>query len=172
VSSSIARVYVVDAGVAFYGGGEAELFPPTERALSVASSWFLTRAAHHGAQLHVPSVFYSEVSSLVAQDLISLGTIDLADGTNLLEAMLGTNWEMHIAVFADVLRIHQDLEPTGRTNDAEYLALSEMLKCTLITTDEGLRAKVLERSLGISMLLIDEHPWSQPGSPDDFPPTD
>jgi predicted nucleic acid-binding protein len=172
VSSSIARVYVVDAGVAFYGGGQPNLFPPTEQSLSVASSWFLTRAAYHGAELHVPSVFYTEVSSLVAQDLISLGTIDLEDGTELLEAILSTNWDMHIAVFADVLRIHQDLEPTGRTNDAKYLALSEMLECTLITTDTGLRAKVLERGLGIPVLLVHDHPWSQPGSPDDFPPTD
>ena len=139
--------------------------------MAVASAWFLTRAAYRGAELHVPSVFYTEVSTLVAQNLISLGVLNLEDGTSLLEAILGTNWEMHIAIFGDVLRIHQDLEPTGRTNDAEYLALTEM-QCTLITTDAALRTKVLERNLGIPVLLVHEHPWSQPGSPDDFPPTD
>jgi predicted nucleic acid-binding protein len=165
-------VYVTAADVAFYGGVSAEFFAPERQDLAVASAWFLTRAAYHGAELHVPSVFYTEVSTLVAQNLISLGVLNLEDGTSLLEAILGTNWDMHIAVFGDVLRIHQDLEPTGRTNDAEYLALSEMLECTLITTDTGLRAKVLERGLGIPVLLVHDHPWSQPGSPDDFPPTD
>jgi predicted nucleic acid-binding protein len=163
-----ALTYVVDASVAFYGAGQSELFLPEQQYLSTACSWFLTRASLHGAELHVPSIFYTEVTTLVARDLIQPGVIDLDDGTQLLKDILSTNWEMHIAVFDDVLRIFQTTEQKDRTNALEYLALAEMLKCTLVTTDETLRFMVLKYNLDVEVLLVMEHPWANPEGLDDF----
>ncbi len=170
--AKIARVYVIDAGVALYGGGDPALFAPEVRALALASGRFLARAAFHGATLHVPSVFYSEVTTLVSQDLISSGVISLADGTVLLEDILSTDWVMHICVFGDVLRIQGLLGFLGNTNDAEYLALAEGLGCRLITTDEDLCAKVFERDLPVSVVHVTDHPWANPGALEDWPPTE
>jgi predicted nucleic acid-binding protein len=168
----ITRVYVVDAGVAFYGGGDPALFASEVQGLALASGRFLARAAFHGATLHVPSVFYSEVTTLVSRDLISSGVINLEDGTTLLEDILSTDWAMHICVFGYVLRIQGLLGFLGNTNDAEYLALAEGLDCRLITTDEDLCAKVLERELPISVVHVTDHPWATPGALEDWPPTD
>jgi predicted nucleic acid-binding protein len=168
----IARVYVVDAGVAFYGGGDSALFAPEVQSLALASNRFLARAAFHGASLHVPSVFYSEVTALVSRDLIALGVTNLTDATILLEDILGTDWAMHIAVFGDVLRIQQSLGFLGNTNNAEYLALAEDLRCTLVTTDERLCVKVLESGLKVSVMLVTDHPWAQSGALDNDPSTE
>lgn len=166
--AQVARTYVVDANVAFYGGGQSELFISAQQNIAVACSWFLTRASFYGAELHVPSVFYSEVTTLVARDLIQPGVIDLDDGTQLLNDILSTNWEMHIAVFGDVLRIFQLIQPANRTNGAEYLALAKMLDCELVTTDETLCSTAMKYELGVKVLLVTEHPWANPEAPDDF----
>jgi hypothetical protein len=168
----ISRAYVIDAGVALYGGGDPALFAPEVQGLALASGQFLARAAFQGATLHVPSVFYSEVTTLVSRDLISSGVINLENGTTLLEDILSTDWVMHICVFGDVLRIQGLLGFSGNTNDAEYLALSEGLGCTLITTDEDLCAKVLERELHVSVVHVTDHPWANPGALEDWPPTE
>jgi hypothetical protein len=168
----ISSVYVIDAGVALYGGGDPALFAPEVQPLALASGRFLARAAFHGATLHVPSVFYSEVTALVSRDLIAVGVTSLEDGTVLLEDILGTDWVMHICVFGDVLRLQRSLGFSGNTNDAEYLALAEGLDCTLITADEVLCARVLERNVPVAVMHVTDHPWANPGALEDWPPTE
>ena len=53
----IARVYVVDSDVAFYGSVPLEMVSPELHPLCIACSTFLARASYHGAELHVPSIF-------------------------------------------------------------------------------------------------------------------
>jgi predicted nucleic acid-binding protein len=168
--SRIARVYVVDASVAFFGGAHPDLFAPEVRPLAVAASLFLSRAAYHGAELHVPSVFYSEVTSLVWQNFVTTGVVSLEDAKVLLEDLLSTDWQMHIAVFNDVLDVQHALGRTGGTGDAEYLALAENLECEFITSDERLVEEVHALGLEIPVVLVSAHPWATPGALDDHPP--
>jgi hypothetical protein len=63
-SKRIARVYVVDSDVAFYGGVPLDAVSPELHPLCIACSTFLARAAYHGAELHVPSIFLSETANL------------------------------------------------------------------------------------------------------------
>jgi hypothetical protein len=162
------REYVVDASVAFYGGAQPELFVPEQQALSIACSWFLTRASIYGAVLHVPSVFYSEVTTLVARDLMKTKVLDFEDGTQLLKDILGTNWEMHVAVFEDVLRFFLLTKSSNQTNEAEYLALTQMLNCTFITADKAMQERVLKFNLDLKVVLVTEHSWAEPGNSEDF----
>lgn len=166
----IARVYVIDSSVALYGGIRLELCTPDEQPLAVASSRFLSRAAFHGAELHVPSGFYSEVVSLVWQHFVTVGVVSLEDATILLEDVLGTDWQMHIAVFGEVLNVQRALRRTGSTRDAEYLALAANLECEFVTTDELLAEEVHALGLEIPVVLVTAHPWATPGALDDHPP--
>jgi predicted nucleic acid-binding protein len=169
---NISRVYVIDSSVAFYGGAGPELFAASREASAVASAWFLARAAFHGATLHIPSVFYTEVSTYVARDVLASGALGLADSTSLLEDILSTAWDMHIAVFADVLEIQQALGHLDHTSDAEYLAVALGLGCTIITADEAFKLEVQAKNIDVPVMLVTDHPWASPGSLEDFPPTD
>jgi predicted nucleic acid-binding protein len=164
----VARVYVIDSGVALYGGANPDLFAPEERPFAVASSLFLSRAAFHGAELHVPGIFYSEVMALVWHNFVKNGVVSRDDATTLLEDVLGTDWQMHIAVFGDVLRLQDDLEHLDSTADAEYLAVASGLSCQLVTADEALIEEA--RTLDVSVILVTAHPWSTPGALEDDPP--
>ena len=168
--SPIRRVYVIDSGVALYGGIPLDLCTPDERPLAMASSRFLSRAAYHGAELHVPSGFYSEVTTLVWQHFVTTGVIRLEDATILLEDVLSTDWQMHIAVFGEVLKVLSALGRTGGTGVAEYLALAANLECEFVTTDELLAEEVQARDLEIAVVLVTAHPWATPGALDDHPP--
>lgn len=166
----IARVYVIDSSVAFFGGAHPELFAPEVRPLAVAASLFLSRAAYHGAELHVPSVFYSEVTSLVWQHFVTGGVVSLEDAKVFLEDVLGTDWQLHIAVFGDVLNVQDALGRTGGTGDAEYLALAANLESPFLTTDERLAEDVRALDLEIVVVPITTHKWAIPGAIDDSPP--
>ena len=163
---------MIDSSVAFYGGAQPELFAASQEATAVASAWFLARAAFHGATLHVPSVFYTEVSTYVARDVLASGVLGLADSTSLLEDILSTAWDMHIAVFADVLEIQQTLGHLDNTSDAEYLAVALGLDCTIITADEAFKLEVETKNINIPVVLVTDHPWASPGLLEDFPPSD
>jgi predicted nucleic acid-binding protein len=172
VKPNIARVYAIDSSVAFYGGAQPELFAASRETIAVASAWFLARAAFYGATLHVPSVFYTEVSTYVARDVLASGVLGLADSTSLLEDILSTAWDMHIAVFADVLEIQQTLGHLDNTSDAEYLAVALGLGCTIITADEAFKLEVQTKNIDVQVMLVTDHLWASPGSLEDFPPSD
>lgn len=94
----IARVYVVDSDVAFYGSVPLEMVSPELHPLCIACSTFLAQASYHGAELHVPSVFLSNIASLAYRDLVASEIVTLEVRREVLEATLGTHWEIHFPV--------------------------------------------------------------------------
>ena len=161
---------MVTPDVALYGGLPLELFPPESRGLAVACATVLGRASFLGSELHVPTVFYSEVTALVSR-VISQGLIELEAGKAALDSILSTTWEFHFLVVADVLEFHRALE-YPYTSDAEYLAVAAELGCAIITSDARLIALAQTQNLGVEILFVTDHPWAQPGAVEDNPPED
>jgi predicted nucleic acid-binding protein len=168
----IARIYVVDSNVAFYGGAPPEAFAPHIQPLVQASTAFLSRATFHGAELHVPSVFLSETATLVYRELIVPGVLDLMDGKRVLEAIISTAWDLHFPVFDDVFDLQHALGRADTTTDAEFLALTADLNCEFITTDKVLAEEAKRSVITVPVRLVMDHPWGQPGALEDDPPTD
>lgn len=168
----IASVYVVDSSVALLGGVPLELLEGHELNMGIASSAFLSRAAFHGAELHVPFVFLSEVGSGVYQGLIASKRTTFEDGQRVREAIFGTTWEYHVPVWDDVFEIQRTLGRAGNTNVAEFLSLALNLGCAFITTDKALVQKVARSGLEIEVHLVTAHLWGTPGALDMHPPTD
>ncbi len=167
----IARVYLVDSNVTFYGGAPSEALAAHVLPLAEASNAFLSRATFHGVELHVPSVFLSETATLVYRELVGSGVLNLDDGKRVLEAIITTAWDLHFPVFEDVFDFQHGLGRTDTTGDAEYLAVAAGLGCEFVTADPLLVEEVRRSGITASVVLVTEHPWGQPGALDDFPPT-
>jgi hypothetical protein len=138
--------------------------------LCLACSNFLARAAYHGAELHVPSVFLSEIASLTYRDLVASGILPLEVGRAVLEAILGTHWEIHFPVWGDVFDIQHALKHVDSTGDAEFLSVASNLGCALISTNMMLLEEIQRSKVRVSTLLLTDHVWSQAGALEDHPP--
>ena len=166
----IARVYVVDSDVAFYGSVPLEMVSPELHSLCFACSTFLARAAFHGAELHVPSVFLSNIASLAHRDLVASEIVTLDGGKVVLEAILGTHWEIHFPVWNDVFDIQHALKRTNSTSIAEFLAVASGLGCAFISTNMMLLEEIQHSNIRVSTMMITDHVWSRPGALEDHPP--
>jgi hypothetical protein len=166
----IARVYVIDSDVAFYGSVPLEMVSPELHSLCFACSTFLARAAYHGAELHVPSVFLSNIASLTYRDLVASEIVTLEGGKTVLEAILGTHWEIHFPVWNDVFDIQHALKRTNSTSIAEFLSVASGLGCAFISTNMMLLEEIQCSKVRVSTLLLTDHVWSQEGALEDHPP--
>ena len=161
--------YVVDSNVAIYGSFATTVFTKNLHPLAAACNSFLSRATFHGADLHVPAVFFSEIMNFTYGSLVSSNLYSLEESKVILEEILGTNWEMHIPVWNSVFDMQHNLEYQSSITDAEFLSLADDLNFTFITTDTQLVREVQEANLNVKVLLITDHPWAQSGSVDEFP---
>lgn len=170
---TLKRIWVVGAEVAVYGSMPHEFLSPDVQLVAVQCVSFLSRAAYYGAELHVPFVFYSEAMTLAAR-AVAQGVLDWENARQLLAAAFGTTWEFHIPAWDDVLELHSLSQPQqGRnTHDAEYLAVAKNLNTSLVTTRRPLVERVNANRLEVNVQHIGDHPWSQPGALDAFPPSD
>jgi predicted nucleic acid-binding protein len=166
----VANTYVVDAGVALLGGTPVAWHAAEQQPMAVAASAFLSRAAFHGATLHVPSVFLSELTSLVFNDWVAPGKLELSTGQRLLEDLLLTGWDVHFVVFTEALDMQYRLGIPGNAATGEYLALAAQTHSALITHDAALVRDVRTRGLAVPITLVTEHVWSQSGGLEDSPP--
>jgi hypothetical protein len=169
-SKRIARVYVVDSDVAFYGGVPLEAVSPELHSLCIACSTFLARAAYHGAELHVPSAFLSEIANLTYRNLVASELVTLNDGKVVLEAILGTHWEIHFPVWDDVFDIQHALKHTNSTSIAEFLSVASGLGCAFISTNMMLLEEIQRSKVRVSTMMLTDHVWSQAGALEDQPP--
>jgi hypothetical protein len=163
-----ARQYVVTPDVALYGGLSVALFPAEAQPLAVACANVLGRASFHGSELHVPVVFYSEITWLVSW-AIAQNLIEFQEGQEALNQILGTTWEFHFPVAADVLGFYNVLG-YPRTRHADYLAVAANLGCSILTADQQLIASSQAQGLSVDVVVITEHPWAKSGSLEDNPP--
>jgi hypothetical protein len=169
-SKRIARVYVVDSDVAFYGGVPLEAVSPELHPLCIACSTFLARAAFHGSELHVPSAFLSETANLTYRNLVASELVTLEGGKIVLEAILGTHWEIHFPVWNDVFDIQHVLKRTNSTSIAEFLSVAAGLSCAFISTNMMLLEEIGRSKVRVSTLMLTDHVWSRPGALEDHPP--
>jgi predicted nucleic acid-binding protein len=165
-------VYVVDSSVAFLGGVPLELLEAEDYGLAMAANAFLSRATFHGAELHVPFVFLSEVGSVVYKYLIASGRTTFEDGQRIRQAIFGTTWEYHVSVWDTVFELQRALGRVENTNISEFLTLAHDLECEFITTDEELVEDVRRSGIPVTAQLVTEHPWGEQGAIDDHAPTD
>ncbi len=168
---NIARRYVIDTNVAVLGGLPDSLIPESSRTLANAAATFLSRAAIHGAELHVPELFFSEVANVIYRDAIGAGLVALEDGLGVLEDILGASWQSHTPDWGRVYALQKALHRTRSTGDAEFLAIAESLGCEFITADESLERAVKQHGLVVPVIFVDKHPWAEVGALDDYPPT-
>jgi hypothetical protein len=166
----IARVYVVDSDVAFYGGVPLDAVSSELHPLCIACSTFLARAAYHGAELHVPSIFLSETTNLTYRNLVASELVTLEGGKIVLEAILGTHWEIHFPVWNDVFDIQHALKRTNSTSIAEFLSVASNLGCAFISTNMMLLEEIGRSKVRVSTMMITDHVWSQEGALEDHPP--
>jgi hypothetical protein len=166
----IARVFVIDSDVAFYGSVPLEAVSPELHPLCIACSTFLARAAFHGAELHVPSVFLSNVASLAYRDLVTSEIVTLEGGKIVLEAILGTHWEIHFPVWNDVFDIQHALKRTNSTSIAEFLSVASNLGCAFISTNMMLLEEIGRSKIRVSTMMLTDHVWSRLGALEDHPP--
>ena len=159
---------MVTADVALFGGLPIDLFAPQARGVAVACANFLGRASFHGSELHVPVIFYSEIIAQMGR-AIHGGLIQLEDGKRALDSILGTTWEFHFPVAAEVLDFRHALE-YPRSNEADYLAVAAGMACTIITTDAGLVELAQKKQIGVETLFVMNHVWSHRGALEDNPP--
>ena len=143
---------------------------PELHSLCFACSTFLARAAYHGAELHVPSVFLSNIASLTYRDLVASEIVTLEGGKVVLEAILGTHWEIHFPVWGDVFDIQHALKRTNSTSIAEFLSVASNLGCAFISTNMMLLEEIQRSKVRVSTLLLTDHIWSQAGALEDHPP--
>jgi hypothetical protein len=115
---------LVDSSVAAFGCIESSFFAPGIQPIANASVSFLSRASYHGAELHVPSVFFSEVMNFVYRFTVGNGLVSLEDGKQILAGAFGTNWEIHFPIWENVFDIQHKLKDRQSTTDAEFLALA------------------------------------------------
>jgi predicted nucleic acid-binding protein len=167
--SKITRHYVVDSSVAAFGCIEPSFFAPEIQPTANACVSFLSRASYHGAELHVPSVFFSEVMNFVYRFTIGNGLVSLEDGKQILAGAFGTNWEIHFPIWERVFDVQHKLQSRQSTTGAEFLALAEDLNYTFITTDDQLVLDARAANLKSKVLLVTDHPWARSGGVDEFP---
>jgi predicted nucleic acid-binding protein len=167
--AKIAKHYVVDSSVAAFGCIEPSFFAPEIRSVANASVSFLSRASYHGAELHVPSVFFSEVMNFVYRFTVGNGLVSLEDGKQILAGAFGTNWEIHFPIWDSVFEVQHKLKDRQTTTDSEFLALAADLNYTFITTDSQLVLDAREAKLRSKVLLVTDHLWAQSGGVDEFP---
>ncbi len=158
----IHRHYVISPSVAVYGALPPEILTPEIQSQASACNAFLSRAAFHGAELHQPMVFYSEIT-LFAFQLQQQGFFDLPDCKALAQSVLSTSWEWHFPTTDDILDC---LFETQNLFDSEYLALAKQLGCPFICTNPDVKTK---HSL---IMPVQYHAWSSSGTLDAFPPTE
>jgi predicted nucleic acid-binding protein len=168
----IARHYVVDTNTAILGSLPPELLTADTTAVAAASALFLSRAAVHGAALHVPHLFFSEVANAIYRDAIGAGLLTFENGLILLEDVLSPTWTAHTPVWDRVYALQRALQRTRSTGDAEFLSIAETLGYEVITADEKLVKAAAQNQVGIAVVFVTDHPWASPGSLEDFPPTD
>jgi predicted nucleic acid-binding protein len=166
---NIALNYVIDSDVAFYGSSDVSLFDTRLHGIASASVSFLARAAYHGAQLHVPSIFLSEVMQLVFENFVMTGAISLTDSKIVLNDILSPTWDIHFAVHEDVLEF-QDKLRRSNTSEAEYLAVAFDVQCIFVTASRELLSDVQKLQIPVSIMHVTDHPWAQTGALEDFPP--
>jgi hypothetical protein len=95
--------------------------------------------------------------------------IQLEDGKLALDSILGTTWEFHFPVAAEVLGFRHMLD-YPRSNEAEYLAVAAGIGCEIITTDTGLIELAQTKNLGVESVFVMNHVWSRQGALEDNPP--
>jgi predicted nucleic acid-binding protein len=165
----IALIYVIDSDVAFFGSSDQLLFDARVQDIASASLSFLARAAYHGARLHVPSIFLSEVMQLVFENFLVTGALDLADSKIVLNDLLSPSWDIHFAVHEDVLEF-QDKLRRSNTSEAEYLAVAFDVQCVFVTASHDLIRDVQKLQIPVKTIHVTDHPWAQSGALEDFPP--
>jgi predicted nucleic acid-binding protein len=166
----LSNICVVDANVAVYGSIDVSAFDQHTKPIASASASVLARASFHGVEMHVPSLFLSEVTTLIYENFVALDVVSLEDGKHLLGDVLSPTWEYHFPVVEDVLEMQYDLGDTEATSDAEYLSLAMNLNCTFISADNMLVEQAQKLSLPINVVHVTDHPWAQTGALEDFPP--
>jgi predicted nucleic acid-binding protein len=166
----LSNLCVIDANVAVYGSIDPSAFDQYMRPLALASASLLARAAFHGIGLHVPSLFLSEVTTLIFENFVAIDIVSLEDGKHLLGDVLSPTWEFHFPVVEDVLEMQYELGGTEATSDAEYLSLAINLNCPFISADKMLVEQAQKLSLPINVVHVTDHPWAQTGALEDFPP--
>jgi predicted nucleic acid-binding protein len=166
----LSKICVVDANVAVYGSIDVRAFDQHVKPTASASASVLARASFHGAELHVPSLFLSEVTTLIYENFVALDVVNLEDGKDLLGDVLSPSWEFHFPVVEDVLELQYELGDSEATSDAEYLSLAINLNCTFISADKMLVEHAQKLSLPINIVYVTDHPWAQPGALEDFSP--
>ncbi len=165
--SYIYRNYVVTPSVALYGSLSPDLLVANEQSLIFASHAFLSRAAFHGAILHVPMLFYSQVIE-AAFATYQEGYTSFEDCQALARAILESNWEYHIISSDDILTMQQQFKTPSVQGDAEYLAIAQELQCPIITT----QAHPLEAVGNLEVIQLETHVWASAGAIEDFPPNE
>jgi hypothetical protein len=167
------RRWVVSADVIVYGCIAHEALSVDVRPVAMQCVSFLSRASYHGAKLHVPFVFYSEVMTLATR-AASQGVIEWRAAHQLIEEAFGTEWDFHIPSWDDVLEFQPRLNspPSSNTHEAEYLAVARNVGTAVVTTRNVFKNRVSESGIDVPVMLVGDHPWSQPGALDAFPPSD
>ena len=170
--AGLKRRWVVGADVVIYGCIAHESLSPEVQTVAIQCVSFLSRAAYHGAELHVPFVFYSEVMTLAAR-AVAQGVTDWDTARQLMSEAFATTWEFHIPAWDDVLELHPRLNmpASSNTHDAEYLAVARDVETAVITTRSLFKQRVEQNDLEIPVIFIGDHPWGLPGSLDAHPPT-
>ncbi len=169
---NISRHYIIDSSIALYGALPIEMFPDQEQNKVRAATAFLSRATFHGAELHVPVSFFSEIMNLVYQEFIQTQQLSLEEGQLLLDMIFSTTWEFHFPVFRTVFDIQHRLASRPTVTDAEFLSLAMDLGYPILTTDPELLLEVQKNIPEIATQLITEHIWASSGALEEFPPTD
>jgi hypothetical protein len=161
----IANKYVVTPSIALYGSLPPDIFNTRQRPLALACHSFLARAAYHGALLHVPMLFYSQIIE-AAYATYTQGFLDSENTKILARTILQTNWEYHIPSSDEIIQMQHTLTGNALSGDAEYLCVAEQQACSVITT----AAHPLLSSSQQDIVQIQTHPWADLGALEDFPP--
>ena len=161
--------YVIASDVAVLGGVPAEYLLIQDQIVATACTAFLSRASFHGAELHVPNLFFSEVMSIIYTDFVHTQVLSVNNGNRLLGAIFGTTWEYHFPVWESVYEIQHVLGYFKNTHIAEFLSVAADHGLTFITTNAKIIDDARAAKLKVKIMLITDHPWAKSGGVDEFP---
>lgn len=133
---------------------DAQIIPVAEAARS-----FLLVAVEELCALHVPWVFFSEVTNTITRQQYA-GNLTLEQADLMLESILGLPWLPSTPRWGEVVKITRDLG-RAKSGDSEYLAVAIATGATLITADERLGINAKSRKLTYPILPVLEHPWAK-----------
>lgn len=161
--------YVIASDVAVLGGVPAEYLLIQDQIVATACTAFLSRASFHGAELHVPNLFFSEVMSIIYTDFVHTQVLSVNNGNRLLGAIFGTTWEYHFPVWESVYEIQHALGYFKNTHIAEFLSVAADQGLTFITTNAKIIDDARAAKLKVKIMLVTDHPWAKSGGVDEFP---